>query len=585
MIRLNAYLNRALLLLGLAAFAGGAQGQARFTQTFELQPGWNAVYLEVLPDQPDMEAALAGTPVASVWRFIPDRPGLDYIQDPSEGLMNVEGWFGYFPEPRPEAFLSNLFTLTSNVAYLIDLDSDTPVTWSVTGKPVIRSRSWAADAFTLTGFEVDPANPLTFGEYFEASSAHQNQPIFALSSQGNWEEVTDPANTFIDSGRAYWVFSEGPSAFQGPFQVSVDQDGELEYSSAVSQQTIAIENENAVATDITVRTVSTGTMPLAFEQIDPDTSEVAWPALPPSLDLPIQAGGDLLLNLGVRRNQFTDTRMEEILEISNGMGIRRLLFVGANTLQPVIPAAALKQAGLQQKGGGVNEFAGLWVGSARVNQVSESQLAGTTPLPAGSNFPIRLIVHIDSLGTVRLLKEVIVLFEEGTMEPSTVNPAFMTDATPGRYVLVTDDNLIANFTGAKTRAGIPVGIRYSTVSFDFMEQFIELPGSFDPDGSYSGQIVINSDDPINPFKHKFHPDHDNLDAQFLNPLTEAPQITRDFSLNFSSDDPTNQNLPEYGSSIVSGVFSEAISGLHRNTIFVEGPFRLEKVSNVSVLNQ
>ena len=44
-------------------------------------------------------------------------------------------------------------------------------------------------------------------------------------------------------------------------------------------------------------------------------------------------------------------------------------------------------------------------------------------------------------------------------------------------------------------------------------------------------------DPLNPFKHKYHPDHDNLDAGFL-PLTdnldpyrwEAPAFTRRIQL-------------------------------------------------------
>lgn len=36
-------------------------------QSFTLQPGWNAVYLELDPDPDDVSAALGGLPITAVW--------------------------------------------------------------------------------------------------------------------------------------------------------------------------------------------------------------------------------------------------------------------------------------------------------------------------------------------------------------------------------------------------------------------------------------------------------------------------------------------------------------------------------------
>ena len=107
-----------LVLCSLMAVNASA-GIATINQTIELKPGWNAVYVEIDPVVNDVETIFSGIPVASVWRWIPGQLGKDFISDPAEGLMNLEGWFGYFPEPKPEAFLSNIYTLSANTAYLI----------------------------------------------------------------------------------------------------------------------------------------------------------------------------------------------------------------------------------------------------------------------------------------------------------------------------------------------------------------------------------------------------------------------------------------------------------------------------------
>src|SRR5690606_28427814 len=120
----------------------------------------------------------------------------------------------------------------------------------------------------------------------------------------------------------------------------------------------------------------------------------------------------------------------------------------------------------------------------------------------------------------RLLKDVIQMWEDGTSVPSSVDPNFNVVDQPGRYVLVTNKDSIGLYTGAANRDGVSVGVRYSTIGYDFEGEMLDFVGTFGTGGEISTAIVLDPDLPTNPFLHRYHPDHDNLDEQFLNPQQE-----------------------------------------------------------------
>jgi hypothetical protein len=168
---------------------------------------------------------------------------------------------------------------------------------------------------------------------------------------------------------------------------------------------------------------------------------------------------------------------------------------------------------------------------------------------------------------------------------------------PGHYVLVTDDRLISRFQGATLRDGVPVGRRISSVGFDFdggTNNCLPLAGSFATGSSLTGTIVLSPDFPTNPFRHKYHPDHDNLDAHFL-PMTadatgskEAYRVERRLELQFSAQDPAGassvQSL-DYGYDVIGGTYRETVIGLHKYPIVAQGQFRLNRVAVTGALNQ
>lgn len=579
-------LNVVIISMFILLATNGFSATATMQQTIELHPGWNAINVEIQPSDNNIESIFAGVPVSSVWRWIPKNIGKDFILDPAEGLLSVDGWFGYFPEPKPEAFLSNLYTLSANTAYLIKLDDTINHTITLTGTPDLRSNRWRSNSFTFSGLPVDPGNEPTFGDYFAGSNAHSGQPIYKLSSAGVWELVTSPFTQVTKAGEAYWIYTNGPSKYQGLLDVDLQQADGLDYRSVFTELDFSISNLSDVTNFITISRISGNTMPMMFENVDDETGEVAWPILPNNKVFELQPGEDLFVTLAVDRKNFTEDRMEQIFSITNEQGIRYLLNSGANTIQPLV--LPTKKKGLKGVAVVPNSNSGLWVGAVQVQNVSEAQTAGTEPLPVGQEFILRVIMHVDALGNVKLLKSVVQMWQEGTMAPSAENPEFLEVDIPGHYVLLSDDNLIPDFTGVATRNGQSAGIRYSTVAYDFIGNELDIDGELAFGQTLNVNLLVGTDMPTNPFYHKYHPDHDNLDRQFLNPVQEAFQVTREMEFSFEVHNPLYPGLadpPEWGVQEMGGTFRESITGLHKNTIFMEGDFRLRRVAATTVLNQ
>lgn len=161
------------------------------------------------------------------------------------------------------------------------------------------------------------------------------------------------------------------------------------------------------------------------------------------------------------------------------------------------------------------------------------------------------------------------MWQDGTAEPPT----------PGRYVLVTDDSKIPQFKGVALRDGELAGRRFSTVSYDFPAvgglSHIAMSGSFAISNSLSVGFTLPADHPTNPFRHRYHPDHNNLEESFA--------ISRFIELQIAPPPPNPP--PDYGHREVSGPYVEVISGLHQTNIVAAGTFFLRRVASTPVLDQ
>jgi len=189
---------------------------------------------------------------------------------------------------------------------------------------------------------------------------------------------------------------------------------------------------------------------------------------------------------------------------------------------------------------------------------------------------LRLLLHQDSNSTVRLLKEVI-----------TMN---MYDNKTGelRRALFTDHTQIAKFR----LPAEPEGVRVSAVGFDFEGPYKACEGAISTSGTVNCQFDLLSDHPTNPFLHRYHPDHDNLDPRYENSAQEAYPITRNITIEFENRyppdkyEPMRTPPPKWGHTMLGGTYKETIGGLHREGgIEVSGPFILQRVSERDKMNE
>lgn len=589
-IRSRFYLALVLLLGCCVLFAPQSQAQ-NFTQTITLQPGWNAVWLEVQPEDNSTDAVFSNLPVASLWTRLERLSSVDFIQNVSEAAFNKAGWQRWFPASREESLLNDLFTVQANRAYLIKSTNAAPVVWNITGRPSLRRPSWVPDSYNLRGAPVDSSSLPTFLNFFRHSPAHfdsdtsQLQKIYRLNSAtGQWQLAG--ANDLIQSGQAYWIYTQGASDYLAPLDAQVDIGDGLDFGANLTQLSLRVKNLKTTPANALVRD-SAGVSNSILSYYVFDTSLGAqWPKLPTQLALPLNAGAETRVRLAARRQDQSSSVYQSIIELRDGAGT--LLRVPVSVENPTAAAAAPAATGATMAAASSNNpLAGLWIGSATIKAVSEAHSANPEiPTATKSEFNLRLLVHVDADGQARLLKEVLQMWRNGTYT-NDGNGNLVVDK-PGQYVLLTDDTLIPLFDGATVRDGESVGRRISTIGYDFpsssSNNFLNLTGTFAIGQSLTGTLTLPYDHPNNPFKHKYHPDHDNLNAQFNGPAMESFTTTRAIQLNFAATPPDGPAVPDFGYNEMGGTYGESITGIHKNIIHVSGTFRLSRVSRIAELN-
>ena len=542
--------------LALAALPASLRAAATATQTFTLQPGWNAIFLEVQPVDQSPAVVFNGVPIEQVWSYFPTLTPLEFITDPSDGLWNVAGWNVYLPPSHPDAaVLTDLFAIQAGQAYLVKITGTSAVTLSVTGEPVDRAINWKPDSFTLTGVAVDPAAGVRSGDFFFNSTAHKAQPRFRLDPNGTWTTLND--NSLLVSGRAYWIFSKGASDFTAPLEVGLGGTGRLDFGHALESQPFTITNRSA--NTVTVSLANPAAYPLVIAGLDAGTGAQTWTPLT-TLTRSLVAGESVTLEVGLRRAGLP--AVSDALLTVTAQGIRRRVPVSAEN-----PAPA--------------STAGLWVGTVTLKAVSEPNKTVNpqtpTATPAEMNF--RILLHVATGGTVKLLKEAILMKQPNP--PG--NPP-----VAGALVLLSNPALIPQFQAPANRDGAPFAYRLSSIGYDFgTAPDLALSGAFG--GTLAGTIQTLRTDATNPFKHRYHPDHDDLDANYQTPvglpdhLREVPEISRALQMTFAAVAPGDLS-PEAGYSIRNGTYQETVTGLHKNAIVTTGTFTLRRLNTLGQIN-
>lgn len=226
-------------------------------QTIALQPGWNAVFLEVQPENAAPEAVFAGQPVEMCAAWMPATAKVESLTDPAALPTKSAEWHIWQPEGSPAAFLNNLHGLKARQALLVKAAA--AATFTVSGEPVFERRRWVAPSFNFTGFDVDPAAAPTFARFFDGSRAHAGMKIFKLVAN-KWQAVA--GGETVQRGRAYWVWCSEGSDFQGPVDVTLPLAGEgvLTLTNGGPAARLGVKSNGTVPVSLTIRL--TGDLPL-----------------------------------------------------------------------------------------------------------------------------------------------------------------------------------------------------------------------------------------------------------------------------------------------------------------------------------
>ena len=608
---------RVVLAVWLVALSGATlanvecDGGPTCTQTIELTAGWNAIYLQVTPDDMDPTTdsdakpatIFASMSVSSVWTWLAHRATVDYVTNPNpEKLLSEPGWLRYFPASTAQSFATNLFAMSANRAYLVKMEQAGKLV--VTGRPVVPKMKWQSQSFNFTGFHIDPTDSPTFSEFFAASPAHRaNLSVYKLNGE-NWSKVLN--TTEIEPDKAYWVYSEQGSDYTGALGIDIPLLNRLDFGEALDRQTIAMKNAATTAQKFTVKALGAA-VGLYYED-SAITEGNPWMPLS-NLNQTIDKLASKGLRVGVRRTDFVTPHLEMVLEVTGGESHSRWLipttadaelvgnglWVGSVTVDHVTQVQnyqhdcgdsghelCVENVGRLQDtcdtqgenpgNGGNNQCKdnipvadncnadGLKPGTGD-QPCDEFQVPvegdNTVLTPVAQEFSFRVIMHNDDAGQVSLLKEVILMRE--------VDP----DTAAVRHVLVTNDEKISELTGVALRDGEIVGKRISTVAYDFEGNSQVMNGAIG--STLNITLDLGAKAPTNPFRHLYHAQHGS-----------GYDITRTMEFTFGVTGATS--FLREGYDVYEGTYREEITGLHKRPIVATGTFRLQHAAPIDRLN-
>ncbi len=574
LISVRPFLCAAILFLALTSRA-----QWR-TQSVDLNPGWNAVYLEVQPDPRLLDEVFAGRAVEGVWKWDRRFSHIEYVTDPCVLEPEDPHWLVWLPPEDSRRFLSRLFELQGGQAYLVKIPTNAAgYSLPVKGRVIIPVTDWFAHGLNLVGFPVHTTYPPTFADFFRFTDEIDttrgvNNQLFSINSAGRGMTIVQPNRETIAAGRSYWVGCDSDPKYPGPLVVEPSRVGAVDFGSHVVQQELTIRNLGPTAMTVRVTQEASeeesegfpelaGAVPLSY-MVRNASSQWEWIEFPVGgLSEVVAAGGAWTIYLGVRRQDFVAYAPVG----TNGALYQSILNVEdtALSLRVRVPVIAEKPAGLMgAELSDHHESEGLWVGQATLDRVNAPAYTnGLLPTPAP--LTVRLIVHVDAYGRSRLLQQAVLVWDGSLTNAPHTN---------GTYALFVND--------AEMPADAEEAYRISSTAFPLMPPLL-LDGDFT--NVLTGTVTVDFDDPTNPFLHRYHPMHDNKNWDFesYTNAVETRTIARDVTLDFE-ESPTNLvHHPYWGVDQILGTYRETMTGLRAQPIHVEGDFWMERISTINEL--
>jgi hypothetical protein len=517
------------------------------TEEISLQSGWNAVWVNLDPEPDNLEQILAqqSPPLdfQAIWTFDANREVSDPSLGPSPGR-----WLFHDRDVPPA--LTTLRTLQGHRAYLIDMRSAGRL--RLEGRPLIRSTHFTSQVSNLFGALSDPtSNPLTFEEFFShpdaagkvrTSSSPIKHDIFALVGGAlQRRTISDP----IQPNTAYWLNVVQDLDYVGPLDASANING-LSFGRTTALQSLVLEVSSSQST----RSVRLQARPCAVLSTDGQCSgaeEAArwleyrdatqagvpvWHSLADGLDVVVPAGGTRIeVELRARRSGLESAARSSntagatstfplVIDVSDQQGSRSVIASDV-TVEPIF---------------------GRWIGRATLTQVSAHPTIQELPLEQAEATPLTMTLLLD-----------------------------LPDSSSGAAV----PRLLDSVSVPAFRDGRAVTRTFNSILFDRpVSLTVDASDALDPfgaSGTLRGALRILPDDPLNPYRHRYNPEH-----------RKGYDITREFTIKIENQaDSLADELSgldgTFGPHRLTGQYTEVITGISAQPITVRGNFRLERL--------
>ena len=489
------------LILGLAAagLAALTASASHVNQTLTLKAGWNAVYLEVTPD----DGNAATTDDASCGRvfggdeavtavMVYDSDAYEttrqYADDGSEILQKPVSYLTWL---RGDTTGSTFNSIVGGRCYLIYVagDSKTSITKTVVGVPRAPAMTWRdttkGDFVNLAGFMLSSDNVLAskcFGEGPYGSKG----TIYKVGGTNNvpdFKAVAFMGAPKVSAGMAYGASAErsgswgGVIGFVGPDRVAFGADE--------SQASVEVKNAGTVEHTFrfsVVRSSIGETFPEGLERRLPRVDirvDSAWTNVTETSvwEVTLDPGKSVVETFSIDRLQLPqDAAYGAVLVIDDLSGTQMRVRVPITVAKGAESAEAVKFP------------VGLWSGYIQMETVSRMDDTNRIPVKAGGTLKMNVMMHVAADGAVKLLQRVAAGID--------------TNGTPRLWREL--ESVPATVANAR---------RFSTVMMSIDNPVVEKSsGAFGDSLAFDWTVGETAAD--NPFRHAWHPDHDGKKADY-----------------------------------------------------------------------
>lgn len=602
------------------------------TQSIDLHPGWNAVFLHVDLSHTDLKFVQndASSPIMEIWMWRPAPSTIQFFQDPQDPVGTGTQW-GFWQRSTPAN--ATLSSLVGDSAYLVFVAGTSNYTWNLLGKPVVPGNRWSGDGQNLIGFSTPSANAPALDAFFSpVPEFRRGLEVYHYPGGESGSPQTERVFPFMFSskklvrGQAFWMRNlDTFNRYSGAFDLALASRSGINFGESGGQTSFRIRNQTKAAVTVTVKLLASeaapsgqtsiaGTPPLLIRgALNTTNLSYGYTSLNQggsfqwTLSAAGSLGSDVEVVLGVNRAAMSGAEgalFGGLLQFTDSLGYSQL----------DVPVSAK-----------ITSSAGLWVGNAAVSHVGHylhkyAKATNETHMAAiltslgrsngnGTNYVLDAgtgLIIVQTATSGAYLSTNLVTDSGAVVRPATLrlivhNPTGAANARLLQQVFYGADkssNTVVSTTQSALHPDLLSYARRITaphLPWTPSNQSWAFNGRLRSSGGITTEVVTGYDDQAsNPFLHTYHPDHDNLDATFSSKLPlgqESFEIRR--SLTLTSTPPLDdfKSLTSSGG-VLSGTYVETITlvgaentkgGNDQRQFVSSGVFSLNRISDVGTL--